>query len=235
MVMPLHDDAPLKYVRFPIVNSSIIFGNILVFIAVFGEYFGDPLTVIRGFGFIPAVFFGKAELAWWIVTPPAPVTLITSMFFHSSLTHLGGNMLFLYVFGDNVEDAMGSFRYLLFYVLCGLVGELIFAYWAPDTITPLIGASGAISGVCAAYLLLYPRSYIFGLAAGILPIRAPTYLFVGTWILFQVFNALFVEHSNVGWWAHVGGIAVGLAFAPLFKRRSVRLLGPPPFKGPWES
>ncbi|PWB78664.1 MAG: rhomboid family intramembrane serine protease [Methylocystaceae bacterium] len=234
MVLPLHDDAPLKYVRTPIVNWSLIAINIVVFLAVWGEYFGDPLTVTRGFGLIPAVLFGKAELARWIVTPGPEWTLLTSLFFHSGLGHLAGNMVFLYVFGDNVEDAMGSFRYLLFYLLCGVSAGLLFAMGAPFLITPLVGASGAISGVCAAFLLLYPRSSIFGLVAGVFPIHAPAFLFVGTWILFQLFNAFTDEQGHVGWWAHVGGIVAGLLLTPLFKRRSVRWFGPAPFKGPWE-
>lgn len=234
MVLPLHDDAPLKYVRRPIVNWSLIAINIIVFFAVFGEYFGDPVTVTRGFGLIPAVLFGRAELAPWIVTPGPELTVLTSMFFHSGLGHLAGNMVFLYVFGDNVEDAMGSFRYLLFYLLCGASAGLLFALGAPFTISPLVGASGAISGVCAAFLLLFPRSSIYGLVAGIFPVHAPAFLFVGTWILFQVFNAFTDEQGHVGWWAHVGGIVAGLILTPLFKRRSVRWFGPAPFKGPWE-
>ena len=111
MVMPLHDDAPLKYLHWPIANWMLIGINVVVFIAVHGEFFGDPLTVTRGFALIPAVLFGEAKLADWIVSPTAPLTLITSLFFHSSFLHLAGNMLFLYVFGDNVEDAMGSIFY----------------------------------------------------------------------------------------------------------------------------
>ena len=168
MVMPLHDDAPLKYLHWPIANWMLIGINVVVFIAVHGEFFGDPLTVTRGFALIPAVLFGEAKLADWIVSPPAPLTLITSLFFHSSFLHLAGNMLFLYVFGDNVEDAMGSIFYLLFYLCCGVMGGYFFALAAPHTVTPLVGASAAISGVCAAFLLLYPRSTIFGLVAEII-------------------------------------------------------------------
>lgn len=233
MVLPLHDDTPLSYVRRPIVNYSLIAINIAVFVGVFSESFGDPLTVIRGFGLIPAVLFGHAELAPWIVTPGADWTVLTSLFFHSGLGHLAGNMIFLYVFGDNVEDGMGSFSYLLFYLLCGAAAGLLFAFGAPSTIHPLVGASGAISGVCAAFVLLYPRSTIFGLVAGIFPIHAPASLFVGTWILLQVFNAVTDDQGQVGWWAHVGGILAGLLLTPLFKRRAVIWFGPKPFRGPW--
>jgi membrane associated rhomboid family serine protease len=234
MVMPLHDDAPMKYLRRPVVNWSLIAINVVVFIAVHGEFLGDPLTVTRGFALIPAVLFGEAKLAAWVVSPPAPFTLITSLFFHSGVMHLAGNMLFLYVFGDNVEDAMGSFFYLLFYLCCGVMGGFFFALAAPHTVTPLVGASASISGVCAAFLLLYPRATIFGLAL-IFPIHAPAWLFVGAWIALQFFNAFTGEHGNVAWWAHVGGISAGLLITPLFKRRKVRMFGPPRMKGPWES
>jgi membrane associated rhomboid family serine protease len=234
MVLPLHDDTPLKYMRRPVVNWALISINIAVFVAVFSDAFGDPLTVVRGFGLIPAVLFGRAELAPWIVTPGADWTVLTSLFFHSGLGHLAGNMIFLYVFGDNVEDAMGSLRYLFFYLLCGVSAALLFAFGAPYTLMPLVGASGAISGVCAAFILLYPRSTIFGLVAGIIPVHAPASLFVGTWILFQVFNAFTDDQGQVGWWAHVGGIIAGLMLTPLFKRRDIRWFGPRPFRGPWQ-
>ena len=228
MVLPIHDDAKLRYLRRPIVNWTLIAINVVVFLVVRSEIFGDPLTVTRGFALIPRVLFGEAQLAKWIIGPPAPLTLLTSLFFHSGVLHILGNMLFLYVFGDNVEDSMGPLHYLLFYLSCGVASGLVFAYAAPTTITPLVGASGAISGVCAAYLLLFPRSTIFGLVAGVFPIRAPAWVFVGTWIALQFLNAILGEQGHVAWFAHVGGILIGLALTPLFKRRSAPLFGPPP-------
>jgi len=220
MVIPLHDDAELRFVRRPIVNWTLIFINVAVFLIVRSEIFGDPLTVIRGFALIPRVLFGEAQLAKWIVGPPAPLTLITSLFFHSGWLHLIGNMLFLYVLGDNVEDAMGSLHYVLFYLTCGVASGVVFAYAAPETVTPLVGASGAISGVCAAYLMLYPRATIFGLAA-IFPIRAPAWMFVGAWIVLQIVHVVFGEQDHVAWIAHLGGIVAGLILTPMFARRSL--------------
>ncbi|PPD46512.1 MAG: rhomboid family intramembrane serine protease [Methylocystis sp.] len=162
MVMPLYDDAPLRHLKRPIANWALIAVNVAVFLAVYSEAFGDPLTIARGFAIIPRILFGEANLADWIVGPPAPLTLVTSLFFHSSLLHLASNMLFLYVFGDNVEDAMGSLHYLLFYLSCGVVAGVFYIYATPQSITPLVGASSAISGVCAAFLLLYPRATIVG-------------------------------------------------------------------------
>jgi membrane associated rhomboid family serine protease len=228
MALPLHDDEKLKYLRLPIVNLFLIAINVLVFLIVQSDILGDPLTVMRGFAVIPRVLFGEAQLAKWIVGPPAPATLLTSLFFHSGVMHIVGNMLFLYVFGDNIEDAMGSLHYLLFYLCCGVVGGLAYVYAEPHSILPLVGASGAISGVCAAFLLLYPRSTIFGLVAGVLPIHASAWVFVGTWAVLQVASYFLAPQTHVAWIVHVGGIAAGLALTPLFKRRSVPLLGPKP-------
>lgn len=226
MVIPIHDDAPLRYLRRPVVNWALIAVNVVVFLVVQSEILGDPLTIMRGFAVIPRVLFGEAQLAKWIVGPPAPLTLVTSLFFHSSLLHILGNMLFLFVLGDNVEDAMGSLYYFLFYLSCGVASGVVFAYGAPETVTPLVGASGAISGVCAAYLLLYPHSTIFGLIGGVLPIHAPAWIFVGCWIALQFINAHFDADGHVAWLAHIGGILAGLALTPLFKRSRVRMLAP---------
>ena len=240
MVIPLYDDAPLRHLRQPIVNWTLIALNVIVFLLVYSEAFGDPLTIMRGFAIIPRVLFGEAELADWIVGPPAPATLLTSLFFHSSLLHIVSNMLFLYVFGDNVEDAMGSLHYLLFYLCCGGVAGAFYVYATPHSITPLVGASSAISGVCVAVLLLYPRATIagffpplFGLKPPLFVFHASAFLFIGAWILLQLLNASWGGgESHVAWMAHVGGIVAGLVLTPIFKRRSQPLFdrappGPP--------
>lgn len=219
MVIPLYDDAPLRHLKRPIVNYALIAINVAVFLAVYSEALGDPLTIMRGFAVIPRVLFGEANLADYVVGPPAPATLVTALFFHSSLLHLSSNMLFLYVFGDNVEDAMGSLHYLLFYLSCGVVAGVFYVYATPQSIVPLVGASSAISGICAAFLLLYPRATVAGffppLTFALLPYwfitladgsRAPTrplfglkpplfvfhasgFLFIGAWIVLQLVNA----------------------------------------------
>jgi membrane associated rhomboid family serine protease len=219
MVMPLYDDAPLRHLKRPIVNHALIAINVLVFLVVHSEIFGDPLTLMRGFAIIPRVLFGEANLADWIIGPPPAATLVTSLFFHSSLLHLASNMLFLYVFGDNVEDAMGSLHYLLFYLSCGIAAGVFYIYATPQSITPLVGASSAISGVCAAFLLLYPRTTVtgifppltfallpywfitladrsrpatrplFGLRPPLFAFHASGFLFIGAWAALQLLNA----------------------------------------------
>ncbi|QGM97094.1 rhomboid family intramembrane serine protease [Methylocystis parvus] len=219
MVMPLYDDAPLRHLKRPVANHALIVVNIAVFLLVQSEILGDPLTVMRGFAIIPRVLFGEASLADWIVGPPPALTLVTSLFFHSSLLHLASNLLFLYVFGDNVEDAMGSLHYVLFYLSCGVMSGVFYVYATPQSITPLVGASGAISGVCAAFLLLYPGATVtgffppltmvmlpfwfitladksrpplrrlLGLTPPLFSFHATGFLFVGAWIALQLVNA----------------------------------------------
>lgn len=254
MVMPLYDDAPLRYVKRPIVNQTLIAINVVVFLLVSSEIFGDPLTVIRGFAIIPRVLFGEAQLAPWVIGPPPPLTIVTSLFFHSTIWHLLTNMLFLHVFGDNIEDAMGSLFYLLFYLCCGITAGVFYVYSAEDSITPLIGASGAISGVCAAFLLLHPRATIAGVFPPLVGVLMPTWLmlwftgqakpklfgmkpplfifhasallFIGAWIFLQFFHATTGGgEGHIAWMDHVGGICAGLVMTPLFKRRAVPMLG----------
>ena len=227
MFVPLYDGVPLRYLRFPLGNWSIIAFNIVVFVSMQVGAGDDASRIETALGVIPAVLFGTAVLSPDLSIVPTPVTLLTGMFVHANIGHILGNMLFLWVFGDNVEDAMGSARYVVFYLACGIIAALTFAAIVPTTQSPLIGASGAISGVAAAYLLLYPNARIWGLVfVPWLPLHIPASWFVGIWILFQVISAFALEGSDIGWWAHLGGIAAGCLLVGLFKRREVRLFGP---------
>lgn len=208
-------------------TTTLILVNILVFFLVESQMFGDPLTVKRGFALIPRVLFGEAELR--IPHAPAALTLATSMFLHSGYLHLFSNMAFLFIFGSAVEAAMDSFFFLLFYLSCGVASALVLAYTDPGSITPYIGASGAISGVCAAYLLLYARFALKGIGGGFLTsFHAQAWLLVGGWILLQFYDLAFLQQTHVAFVAHVGGIVVGLAWAPLFKRPALRAAPVPP-------
>jgi membrane associated rhomboid family serine protease len=225
MFVPLYDGVPLRYVRFPAANWSIIAANIVVFLLL--QAAPDPSRLETALGAIPAVLFGAAILSPDLALVPPPVTLITGMFVHANIGHILGNMLFLWVFGDNVEDAMGSARYLAFYLICGVIAALTFAAMVPTGQSPLIGASGAISGVAAAYLLLYPKARIWGfLFIPWLPLHIPASWFVSIWILFQILSAFISQGSDIGWWAHLGGIGAGCLLVGLFKRRHVPLFGP---------
>jgi rhomboid family protein len=225
MFVPLYDGVPLRYLRFPIGNWSIIAVNVIVFLLL--QAAPDPNRLETGLGAIPAVLFGTAILSPDLAIVPPPATLITGIFVHANIGHILGNMLFLWVFGDNVEDAMGSARYLSFYIACGVIAALTFSAMVPTGQSPLIGASGAISGVAAGYLLLYPKARIWGFVfIPWLPLHIPAYWFVGIWIFFQLLSALLSEGSDIGWWAHLGGIGAGCLLVGLFKRRDVALFGP---------
>ena len=172
------------------------------------------------YGFVPAsVTHLKAD---W--------TLLTAMFLHGGLLHLGFNLLFLWIFGNNVEDAMGHARFALFFLLCGIAGALAVAAMDPHSLRPLVGSSGAVSGVLAAYVLLFPRTKVkvavpLGIVFYPLPVSA---IFVAVlWFGLALMNVWIVGPSQPGtaWWAHVGGFILGLVLTPFFKSRDVPLFG----------
>ena len=157
---------------------------------------------------------------------PVGLTLFTSMFMHGGFLHVAGNMLYLWIFGNNVEDAMGRIRFIVFYLICGLVAAYSHALFNQASLIPMIGASGAVSGVLGAYLLLYPRARVvtlIPLGFMVRLIEVPAMIVLGFWIVFQVLNALLFsgEGGGVAWYAHVGGFVAGMALIGLFKRRSV--------------
>ena len=223
MFLPLYDGAPLRFLRRPVVNYALIATNFLIFFLMTAGAFGDADRIDLALGAIPAVLFDHSALAKGIALVPAPLTLLTGLFIHANFAHIAGNMLFLWVFGDNVEDAMGSSRYLAFYLTCGVVGALVYGLMDQTSQAPLIGASGAISGVVTAYLVLYPRMRVFGLVLNILPLRLPAVWCLGGWIALQVVSALTNQGSNVGFWAHVGGIACGALLTPFLHRPAAPL------------
>lgn len=226
MFVPLHDGVPLRFMRAPYVTYALICLCIAIHLALsFWPPAQGDIAIMAGFGMIPSVLFGTAQLPETLTQAPAWVTLFTNVLLHASFAHLIGNMLFLWVFGDNVEDAMGHLRFLLFFLLCGLGGGLLHALMYPESEQPLIGASGAISGVIAAYLMLYPQVRIWGLAFKWIPLRIPAMYALGGWILFQLVAALFDPQGNVGWWAHLGGLGTGAALTPFLIDRRVALFG----------
>jgi membrane associated rhomboid family serine protease len=221
MFIPLYDGVVLRHLQRPWATWGIGAVNILVFVGVASGALGPAEAINAAFGVIPAEIFDQ-KLGYSAIAPP--LTIITAMFLHGGFWHLAGNLLFLQVFGDNVEDAMGSLRFLVFYGLCGLAAALAFCFAQPDAQAPLIGASGPIAGVVTAYLLLYPRVYVFGLVFAWLPLRIRAIYCLGAWLAFQLIYALFGGDPEIGWWAHVGGGLAGLILTPLFKRPQVALL-----------
>jgi membrane associated rhomboid family serine protease len=218
MFLPLHDGVPLAHLKTPaMVRAAIVLCLIAYALTFYGPV--DEDYVVAGLGLIPAVLFGTASLPEGLPWVPEWATPLTSIFLHGSLVHLLGNMLFLWVFGDNVEDAMGHARFLAFFLLCGAAAGLTHALVTPDETRPLIGASGSVSGVVAAYLVLYPRVRLWGLFLTGIPLRVPAYGAIGFWFLLQLLSAFFSGEAAVGWFAHLGGFVAGAALVfPLRKR-----------------
>jgi membrane associated rhomboid family serine protease len=220
MFIPLYDGVPLEHLKAPLVTRALIGACVTAYLLTgFGLLPVPEQAIAMGFGTIPAVLFGSKALPPALHFVPEPLTLVTSLFLHGSLLHLLGNMLFLWVFGDNVEDAMGHRRFLAFFLLCGIIASLAYAVMEPTSTRPLIGASGAIAGVVAAYLILYPKVKVWGLFFGRIPLHLPAYWGIGFWILLQILSALATDDEGVAWYAHLGGLAAGAALTPFLRRR----------------
>jgi len=179
---------------------------------------------------VPAVLFGHAELPPQVVMVPPAASVFTSMFLHGGWMHLIGNMLFLWIFADNVEASMGHLRFAVFYLLCGVAAVLAQALPDPGSEVPMIGASGAISGVLGAYLLLHPHARVLVLIPlGVFSqlVRLPAAMVLGLWFVLQLVSSLLTPsgQGGVAFGAHIGGFVAGAALIPLFKHRGVPLLG----------
>ncbi len=228
-MIPLRDDNPTE--RAPVITVAVIVLCVLAFL--WQVSLGEPgfERAVRALGVTPATLVGHASLPPELALVPPALTLLTSMFLHGGFMHILGNLLYLWIFGNNVEDALGHGRFLVFYLLCGLAAAFAQALPNPDSTIPMIGASGAISGVLGAYLLLYPHARVLVLVPlGFFTrlVYLPAWLMLGLWFLFQIVNTLAAagERGGVAWGAHLGGFLAGMVLLPLFKRRDVRLLHP---------
>ena len=227
-MFPLSDDSPRKVA--PIVTWSIIGACVLVFLwqSALGAKAGE--IALYQYGMIPARLFGMAKLRSHAAIPTS-ATVLTSMFLHGGWLHVGLNMLFLWVFGGKVEDSMGHARFLSFYLLCGIAAAVTQAIMSPGSTLPMVGASGAISGVLGAYFFLHPLASIRVLFfLGFIPIVAhiPALIFLGLWFAAQIASATFsvLSEPGVAVWAHVGGFLTGMLLTPLLRQNSVKLLQP---------
>ncbi len=215
MFIPLHDGEPMRNLRRPYVTYGVIGLCVLLYVAPqLGLLPPVEPYLAAGFGIIPKVVLGDAYLPADLPQAPAWLTPATSLFLHGNLAHLIGNMLFLWVFADNVEDMMGHARFLVFFIACGVLAAFVHALTHLGSEQPLIGASGAISGIIAAYLMLFPRVRVWGLILKFVPIAVPAWLAIGAWIAVQVLQGLWGDQSVVAWFAHLGGLAAGITLAP---------------------
>jgi membrane associated rhomboid family serine protease len=226
-MIPLKDDAPS--VLKPYVTYSLIAVCGAVFLWQCSLDDAANRRVVDALGAIPAVLLTDARLPADLSWVPRYATPFTAMFLHGSWMHLGGNMLFLWIYGDNLEDAMGHARFLAFYLLCGLAAVFAQAFADAHSAYPIIGASGAISGILGAYLLLFPRARVLTLV--LLPfflttLRLPAMWLLLLWFAVQLVSdvALSGHDAGIAFRAHIGGFLAGMLLAPLLKRREVRLL-----------
>ncbi len=239
-MLPLKDDVPTQ--SFPLVTVTLIAVNVLVYLYEF--VLGFPAQPSRAaaaaaerayegfiydFGLVPCRIAGvcPGRLQTLLTEAPPPwLTVFTSMFVHGGLFHVGGNMLYLWIFGNNVEDSMGKRRFLVFYLLCGVAAAAAQYVSDPRSAIPMVGASGAVSGALGAYLILFPGArvwtlVIFGFFWRLVPV--PALVVLGFWIVLQVLNGLFTfgsgEPGGVAFLAHVGGFVAGMALVGVFRQR----------------
>lgn len=233
MLLPIGDDNTGRAIT-PYVTYALIALNIAVFLLL--QLPNDAFTY--GFSVIPLEVTHGIDLTQPVAMrggPPMPqapgpspiyLTILSAMFMHGGWMHLGGNMLYLWIFGDNVEDAMGHAKFLIFYLLCGAVATAAHIVSGPNSVVPSLGASGAIAGVLGGYLLLYPTRGVRVLF-GFFLIVLPAFLVLGGWLAMQIFSGVGSiartdeTGSGVAYWAHVGGAVAGLILVSLFRNRAV--------------
>lgn len=229
MFVPIGDDNPLKRIRFQYVTVALIALNVLAFVLEFAPAASNAF--LSSFALVPQELFqvglmgGAAPISGDAIHIPERLTLFSYMFLHADVMHLIGNMLFLWVFGDNVEDALGHVKFLVFYLACGVIAGVTHAVIRPDSQDALIGASGAISGVIAAYIMLHPKVGVWVLALKFIPLRITAGLALGLWIVLQFVMAYLPQQGATAWFAHIGGLLAGALLVPLLKRRDVPLFG----------
>ncbi len=219
-MIPLRDENPTR--NFPFITIFLIFINSFAFIY---ELFSRGVLekIIRKFSVIPYDFINSFNLAQFI-------SLFSSIFLHGDLLHLAGNMLYLWIFGNNIEDKLGHFKFLVFYLSCGVIASLTHILIQSRSAIPTIGASGAISGVLGAYLVFFPKAKILTLVPFfyfLRVIKVPAFFFLGLWIAFQLLSGIggaIIRDTTVGrgtaWWGHIGGFFAGIILLPLFYLRT---------------
>ncbi|MDX1593991.1 MAG: rhomboid family intramembrane serine protease [Gammaproteobacteria bacterium] len=217
-MIPLHDDVPAE--RAPVLTVGLMAACVAVFLWQAGLDDEAALRAVYSFGLIPAVLFDQIALHDSLAVIPPGATIFTSMFLHGGWGHLLGNMLYLWIFGNNVEDRLGHGRFLLFYLACGVAAALAQALPDPDSQVPMVGASGAISGVLGAYLLLYPRARVLVLIPiGFIlhTVRLPAMVVLGLWFVLQLVSQAFSApgEGGVAFLAHIGGFVAGMVLLPL--------------------
>jgi membrane associated rhomboid family serine protease len=233
MVIPLDDDNPTT--TRPYVTAGILIACVLVYLLQRLLLSDDGASeATQAFGLVPAVLTGREMLPPGIAMIPAWATIFTYMFMHGGFWHLAGNLLFLWIFGNNIEEAMGHTRFFIFYVACGIVAAFSQVLPNPGSVVPIVGASGAIPGVLGAYMLLFPRARVLlGLPLGFVNVefgRFPAIWVLATWFGMQIVMRFAAasqvpgeSRGGIAFGAHIAGFIAGLALVTIFKRRHVPL------------
>ena len=225
-MIPLKDENPSKTI--PIVNTCLILTNFSVF--VYQNFFvpGGAGPLILRLGAIPYEMINAVDLDPKDLVP-VPLTLFTSMFVHGGWLHLLGNMLYLWIFGDNVEDMLGHLKYLCFYLMCGVIATLTYAFLNFSSQVPVVGASGTIAGVLSAYMFLFPKARIRTVLILLVFVRVvsvPAVVLLGYWILIQILSGMTEFESltptGIAWFAHVGGFGAGFILIMMMRKRRGR-------------
>ena len=238
MFFPIKDENPA--IRKPVVTVTLIAACVAVFLWEVTAGQAGLQQIVYRYGLVPSAFFGAEEFPAGFSNIPPSLSLLTSMFLHGGWMHLIGNMVFLWIFGNNIEDELGHMRFVAFYILSGLGAAALQLAMGPNSDIPMVGASGAISGVLGAYLVLYPRARILTLVFlgfFLATARIAAGWFLGIWFLMQAFFALTSDpgQGGVAFWAHVGGFVAGLGLLFLLRPRGglAGPLTPPSIGGPW--
>lgn len=220
-MIPIRDENPTRHT--PYVTLTLIGLNILVFAYQFFLSRQAEVIFAYEFGAVPALIFGSAQIPPFLDPLPWPLTLVTACFLHGGIMHLGGNMLYLWIFGNNIEDVLGPLRFIVFYLVGGVLANLAHVISEPSSTLPMIGASGAIAAVLGAYLVLFPRAKIVVLLWFFFIvqfIKVPAVIVLAIWFLLQVLS---LGGEGVAWMAHIGGFVVGMALIKLMRPKPVTL------------
>jgi membrane associated rhomboid family serine protease len=224
--LPLFDNNPTG--RMPIISWLILAICVVVFLWQTGLSTTTEYELFLGFGVVPALLFGHQTLPDGLAAVSPWVSIFTSMFLHGGWLHLGSNMLYLWIFSDNVEDSMGPVKFIFFYGLCGVGAAICQSVIDPYSVTPMVGASGGIAGILGAFILLHPKAAVRVFMLILIFIRIislPAWLVLGIWIAGQFVSAptALSEGDGVAYFAHIGGFLTGMAMIPFFKYRDVPL------------
>ena len=213
---PFKDDNPTKST--PIISYLIIAICCVIYLFQTSLSQNEEFFLIKNYGATPVLLINQTVSYWY--------SSISSMFLHGGLMHLGGNLIYLWIFGDNVEDEFGKFKFIIFYTLCGIGAVIAQILFNVQSDVPMIGASGAIAGTLGAYIVLYSRAKIFVFAWVVIFVKIlkiPAFIVIGVWIGLQIMNVFDQGSSGVAYSAHIGGFMCGVILTPLFKRKNTKI------------